>query len=191
MNKDIFFDVDGVVADFAEGVREAFDLPLDWQPDRWDIAEQLGVSWQVFTERICREQQFWSELQYYTDGIAIWRWLQELCHRKFIPLTVATTPFAGDEIRFLAQRQLWIDSFMSDSQGSPPIVYTGPGHKHLLAAPGRLLIDDSPANIEAWEAAGGDTILIPRPWNGDHPPRMNSDRLNIIKEFIVDYAEQN
>lgn len=39
------------------------------------------------------------------------------------------------------------------------------GKKHLLAASGRLLIDDADHNIEGWRAKGGETLLVPRPWN--------------------------
>jgi hypothetical protein len=38
-------------------------------------------------------------------------------------------------------------------------------HKHLLAAPGRVLYDDRDENIDAWEAAGGIGRLVPRLWN--------------------------
>ena len=38
-------------------------------------------------------------------------------------------------------------------------------HKYLLAAPDALLIDDHQGNCEEFEAAGGQSILVPRPWN--------------------------
>jgi len=38
-------------------------------------------------------------------------------------------------------------------------------HKHLLAKPGRFLVDDAEHNAEAWARAGGTPILFPRPWN--------------------------
>ncbi len=38
-------------------------------------------------------------------------------------------------------------------------------HKYLLAAPDALLIDDHQGNCEEFEAAGGHSILVPRPWN--------------------------
>lgn len=37
--------------------------------------------------------------------------------------------------------------------------------KHFCAMPEALLIDDSLKNVEMFEAHGGQTILIPRPWN--------------------------
>jgi len=40
--------------------------------------------------------------------------------------------------------------------------------KHLCAAPDALLIDDSNKNVSEFKAAGGQTILMPRPWNNLH-----------------------
>jgi hypothetical protein len=39
------------------------------------------------------------------------------------------------------------------------------GHKELLAESYRLLIDDSPRNVDLWLANGGCSIFVPRPWN--------------------------
>lgn len=40
--------------------------------------------------------------------------------------------------------------------------------KHFCARPDALLIDDSDANVTAFRAHGGQTILMPRPWNSLH-----------------------
>ncbi len=40
--------------------------------------------------------------------------------------------------------------------------------KKFLAAPDSLLIDDSDKNYDDWIAAGGQAILVPRPWNRLH-----------------------
>ncbi len=37
--------------------------------------------------------------------------------------------------------------------------------KQMLSRPGAVLIDDNPNNVEAWNARGGQGILVPRPWN--------------------------
>lgn len=41
-------------------------------------------------------------------------------------------------------------------------------HKTLLARPGAVLIDDTPKNVDAFIAAGGQAILFQQPWN-NHP----------------------
>lgn len=40
--------------------------------------------------------------------------------------------------------------------------------KHLSATPDALLIDDSGKNVTDFKAAGGQAILMPRPWNNLH-----------------------
>jgi len=37
--------------------------------------------------------------------------------------------------------------------------------KYLCAAPGRILVDDSQHNIDAFRKAGGEGIVFPQPWN--------------------------
>lgn len=37
--------------------------------------------------------------------------------------------------------------------------------KHFCAQPGAMLIDDAQHNIDAFQEAGGQTLLVPRPWN--------------------------
>lgn len=41
--------------------------------------------------------------------------------------------------------------------------------KQHLSGPGRVLIDDSVDNCEAWCRAGGQAVLFPQPWNGMVP----------------------
>jgi hypothetical protein len=41
-------------------------------------------------------------------------------------------------------------------------------HKEVCAQPGALLIDDSDKNIEQFKDAGGEIIIMPRPWNSLH-----------------------
>lgn len=38
-------------------------------------------------------------------------------------------------------------------------------NKTFCAAPGNLLVDDSDKNVDAFTAAGGQALLVPRPWN--------------------------
>ena len=40
--------------------------------------------------------------------------------------------------------------------------------KHMCARPDALLIDDSDANVEAFQKHGGQAVLVPRPWNSGH-----------------------
>jgi len=44
--------------------------------------------------------------------------------------------------------------------------------KRLCVAPDTLLIDDSGKNVNEFRAAGGQAILMPRPWNSMHNPTL-------------------
>ena len=62
----------------------------------------------------------------------------------------------------LAGKLEWIQRYM------PPWLYRqyllGP-QKWMCARPDALLIDDSDKNVESFRAAGGQALLVPRPWN--------------------------
>ena len=56
-------------------------------------------------------------------------------------------------------KKLWVREHLEISNTVDRVVLTS--QKHLLSGPDRILIDDSPANISAWELAGGRGILFP------------------------------
>lgn len=76
---------------------------------------------------------------------------------------ILTTPTLDPEC--LAGKLEWIHRHF------PPWMHRqylmGP-QKHLLARPDALLIDDSDKNVVAFRGAGGQAILMPRPWNSLH-----------------------
>jgi hypothetical protein len=47
------------------------------------------------------------------------------------------------------------------------VVFTSAKHK-LVSGPDCVLVDDSDKHCNAWTAAGGYAILVPRPWNSQH-----------------------
>lgn len=59
--------------------------------------------------------------------------------------------------------------------------------KHLLAGPGRVLIDDDEGNIAKWVREGGIGILFPQPWNSAYMHRSR-DPLPYIKQKLSDYG---
>lgn len=60
------------------------------------------------------------------------------------------------------------------------------GKKYKLAQPGRLLIDDATHNVEAWDQAGGQSILVPRPWNVNH----ECDTIGHVRYHLDSYATE-
>ena len=78
---------------------------------------------------------------------------------------MATVPTKCGEC--LAGKYDWMEKHLPDWMQRQYAVIP---RKHWLSQPGVLLIDDSGANCEKWEdpggfQEGGDTIIVPRPWN--------------------------
>jgi hypothetical protein len=155
--KTIFLDVDGVIADFVGGVRRLYGMPDDWVPRRYDIAAELGVSWEMITKEIAVSRWFWNELDVCADGAEFAAAVVDMSEGfNVVPLT---KPMHGCD-SFYIERVDWLES--NFNQLSYPIFAHD---KSPIAAPGKLLIDDCDENINAWRAAGGQAILWPRPWN--------------------------
>jgi 5'(3')-deoxyribonucleotidase len=57
--------------------------------------------------------------------------------------------------------------------------------KHLLAGSDTLLIDDKDQNIEEFVAAGGQGILVPRPWNRLH--EQAGETLQVVKSKLEEF----
>lgn len=61
-------------------------------------------------------------------------------------------------------------------------VYMVTHDKSRLARPARLLIDDADHNILAWQAEGGATIQVPRPWSANYRLGQQDDTARLVVE---------
>lgn len=59
-------------------------------------------------------------------------------------------------------------------------------HKQRLAWDGALLVDDADHNVDAFRGAGGNAILIPRPWNTLH---ATDTKQHLAGEFYSLFSE--
>lgn len=62
-----------------------------------------------------------------------------------------------DDPRSYSGKAEWVKNHFPDLSGQ--LILTQ--HKHLLAGPGRVLVDDKPVYACGWEAAGGSFLLVP------------------------------
>lgn len=159
MIKTIFFDVDGVLCDFVGGVKALLNLPPEFKPTQWRFYKDIGLTVNEFYAAIRAENNFWENLNICADGMYLWRHCKLLQKKTDFNLALITSPAAHDD-EFCRQRVAWILHHLNTA----PWIITE--NKHLVAGPGKLLIDDYPENIEAWREAGGEAILMPRTWNG-------------------------
>lgn len=159
MIKIVYLDVDGVLADFHKGVHNAFNKLYDYlSAYRYDFWED----WEEPTSRddvnsICNKK-FWENLEWMHDGHDILREVVKYFKPKQV--YILTAPMPNEES--YAGKQAWIKENLPEYCEQTIITRTP---KYLLAKSETLLIDDKDSNVEEFVTAGGDAILVPRPWN--------------------------
>ncbi len=160
-------DMDGVIADFHGGIARAFGVPFKWSsPNVWTVEEGLGIPgpW----HSVCNEA-FWENLGFtecaagLLELIASKFKLDEICVMTHYPLEM------GYGIDYLDQcyvgKMKWLQR-KAPALASHFIMTTAP--KSFAASPWSVLIDDSDKNCQEFIEAGGNAIVVPRPWNSLH-----------------------
>lgn len=151
----VYLDMDGVLVDFRRGVCEAFgrdDPSTNWK--FWENWE--GVTTGMVNAK-CNDY-FWKYLNWTHDGQEIEQAVRDKFNNESVYLL--TTPMLNTgsgtgKLQWIKWHMPWVYS--------RTIISYAP--KSLLAGPDTLLIDDKDENIEEFRAAGGQGILVPRPWN--------------------------
>jgi len=166
----IFLDMDGVLCDFVSAAMRVHGrefVASEWPKGEWDIAKVLGISVGEFWRKINNTDGFWVMLDRYpwSSSLYLELWAMD-------KVVIATAPSRCPSS--YSGKRIWLDKRSIDSH-----VMFG-SSKHLMAAPGRILIDDGQHNIDAWKAAGGQAILFPQPWNNG-PSVPPEDMVEYIK----------
>lgn len=164
----VFLDMDGVLADFQGAACKAHNkLPPaelaasgTWKPGDWDMPTVFGMNKEKFWRKIDEAPDFWAGLPALRDIKALFDLAQQLA-----PVArILTTPH-GHASSYSGKWD-WRQHHI------PPAIklcmVESSADKALLARPGRLLIDDSDENVDAFRAAGGSAILFPQHWNSAH-----------------------
>ena len=164
-NKKVFVDLDGVVADFVSAAlalhKANHKEVLSNMLGRFCLTEALGLTTSQFWKGIEEEPFFWQNLDKTPEADLLFSILEDM--------------FDPSQIYFLTAPSLCPQSHWGKAEWVKKhygkyftrLIITG--HKHLLASKDTLLIDDNPSNCEKFSAAGGSTILFPRPWNALYP----------------------
>lgn len=157
--------MDGVLCDFISPAMEAHGNEFiydDYPAGEWGVDKVLGLSDADFWAGINSKKSFWNDLKPYP-------WLHELiAAAKFCgeSIKIATSP-SKHAISYRGKRE-WVEQYLGIDIYAGAIELIMIKSKHLLAAPDRLLIDDSDKNINAFREAGGCGILFPQRWNSAH-----------------------
>lgn len=159
--KTILCDMDGVLSWF--GVAAALACGRDWKdgayPDTYHMENDWGLSSEDFWSKIDWEGEgFWANMQPCPWGAGVWALCKKYAERVVILTSPPRAPHAW------SGKVKWIQKYY----GGPAfrdMALVPAGHKELLAAPGRLLLDDHDDNVDAFLAAGGDALLWPASYN--------------------------
>jgi len=152
-----FLDMDGVLTNFVGGINTFMGIPYDTIPTKWDWWTDHSHSFEQINT-ICGVD-FWANLDWMPDG----KQILEMVEATFDDIYLLTTPMPNPGSA--TGKELWIEKHIPQYKNQMIITRAS---KVLFAGPDRILIDDNDQNIHSFVAAGGQGILIPRPWNELH-----------------------
>ena len=172
----VFLDMDGVLVDVFTGINEIFNIPKP--PHKYHWFEDYNVSREQMN-KAC-DTEFFTNLNWMSDGKEILSIVLDRFPQNQIYLATKPMPNPGS----WTGKFLWIKNqlplFMKQ------LIIT-PAPKSLLAGPDTLLIDDVNENVEEFRIAGGQAILVPRPWNKNHDcQRLTSEYVaHKLSEVVI------
>ncbi len=160
MIKRVLLDMDGVLTNFHKGVCKAFHYPcvLDEMIRYafWEDWKEKNVTGQD-VNNICN-QVFWEDLEWMHDGKEILRIVEDAYGKENIFIITLPMPNAGS----WTGKRIWIEHMAPDYKKQLIVTQAS---RAFFASPNTLLIDDKQENVDEFIKAGGNAILIPRPWN--------------------------
>ena len=158
----VFLDMDGVLVDFVGGINKVFSLPKEFPPPKadglpqWNWFENYGLTSRE-VNAVC-DIDFWANLEWMHDGKQIFKYIEERVDQSNIYLLTTPMPNPGSG----TGKMLWVNKHLP-RYSERTIITQAP--KSIFAGLDRLLIDDKDENVTEFVAAGGQGILVPRPWN--------------------------
>lgn len=171
MNTVILLDMDGPVCSFVDHAL-ATHGKQGTKITSWDIETHIGMSVEKFREPIIKAGASWWRA---IPELPWWRELFDLAKRESDEVFFATSP------ALFSAAPIGKAEWLRDRLGEEFDDFVFTKHKHLLAGPGKVLIDDSEDNVRKFNQHGGHGILFPAAWN--HLGEMN-DPVSYIEEEI-------
>ena len=138
----------------AGNLQQLLGIP---DPEFWEMTNKLGVDW-------------WANLPWTPWGQELLHYVQDSGE----DWTLCSSP--GESPDAAAGKMKWVNTHL---KGYSKLILTN--EKHVVARPDYFLIDDMPANTKAFTAAGGQAVLIPRPWNTTEPCH---DPMSLIRKKL-------
>lgn len=169
-----FLDLDGVLVDFVGPACRFHGKGNPYTDGRgpYDTWKPLGMTRADFLLPL--PAGFWENLPWTSDGREIMSVVEREFGAENVCILTAPSGFPGCAEGKIA----WIARELPEFYRSGRYLL-GPA-KYFAAGPGKVLIDDSPDNTFSWRAAGGNTFLLPRPWN----QKAGGDPLASLRGFL-------
>lgn len=162
MKNTLCLDMDGVLADFVTGICWAHRRPDPYNDPanygKFDMDKIWGMSPRGFW-CVTEKSGFWLDLPEMPDAREIVRWSLENFGQDNV--CVLTSPALSANC--VPEKREWLKRHFPELKH----VLFGSA-KQFLAGPGRHLLDDRDANVEAFNEAGGTGVLLPRLWNSGY-----------------------
>lgn len=157
-----FLDMDNVLVEFTGGICKVHGRPDPYEgltkQGEFQIEKMWGITAKEFWAP-SNNKEFWQHLDPTVEAEDIYLAAISL----FGPQNVAILTAPSKSEWCVPGKQKWIEDHFPDMRNN--IIFTRA--KKFLAGPGRILVDDKDQNIEEFEEAGGEGILVPRAWNKD------------------------
>lgn len=187
--KTLLLDMDGVIADFHGAVCKIYGTNLQsvlqkhtQMPHKYAINEYMPIELseaQMWAD-IDSRGTFWLDIEPYPWVHELWEYIKELDLEVIISTSPGLAPWNS------AHKITWL------RQHLPELHYTAwmiGKHKHLMANPNHILLDDCDHNVDSFTGAMGLGILFPQPWNRNHS--FASWRMDYVKTRLLELTSDN
>lgn len=160
LKPNLLVDLDGLLADFHYGFLRMIrreDLILDYPKGVHDLPEVLGITDGQFWDLVPRE--FFLTLKMMDDAPA----LLELIRQYDPNFHICSSP-GTNKPWVVAEKVHWVHKHIDPNFNRFLITK----HKPIAANPRNILLDDWDQNCIEFRRAGGQAVIVPRPWNTRH-----------------------
>lgn len=188
----IYVDMDGVLVDMVRGLHDYMKVSYDsskyhYPKNEYKIFPYFikyvqTVHHKEFNKQMlydmCDSHHFWRDLKKEPTADALLSMLDNLVDMKNV--FICSYPMAGPDT--WSGKVAWVEKNYPQLSRQM-ILSTAP--KSVLAGNNTLLIDDNNENHIEFGKAGGNSFLVPQPWNMDHE-LFGTDWITRLKNYITD-----
>ena len=165
--KKIYFDMDGVLADFDKSADAIFPRTINLNLSGSDLADQLRLQKQERWKRIEASPYFWRDIPQIPNVIELLNIADKMGELFILSKTPATKYFSTGETYtnfVVAEKKNWVLKNFAKYFKEQNIIITNIDKDKLIKPTiNDILIDDRIQNITKWRNAGGTGILFTSP----------------------------